>query len=369
MELLSSVLPVVLLGTCLSLIPVLTRPGLQFGVRVPPDRVDAPVIRQQRRHYLWWTGSLTGGFVVAAAGLAAGTSPLAAGLIPMLIIPAQLGTATAGYLVARHRIRQAKDAQDWYHGLTQVIAADTSWRTEPERFPIRWALPSVAVLAVTAVIGAVRYPSLPERLPIHFTWSGTPDGWAGTSALSAFSLVATQLLVTLLIGALLVAGFRSRPDLDADAPGRSARRYRAFLQITARSVLALAALTNLGLMLACLQMWQLVRISGATAALPGLVGGVIVLAAAVRTGQAGTRLREPAGDEPAGDEPATDTAHRDDDRFWTLGIFYANRDDPAVLVPKRFGVGWTINVANPRTWPMIAVVIVLIIAPALLAAL
>lgn len=38
---------------------------------------------------------------------------------------------------------------------------------------------------------------------------------------------------------------------------------------------------------------------------------------------------------------------RDDDRYWYAGIFYNNPDDPAVFVPRRFGLGWTVNFGNP----------------------
>ena len=35
-------------------------------------------------------------------------------------------------------------------------------------------------------------------------------------------------------------------------------------------------------------------------------------------------------------------------------MIYANREDPSVFVPQRFGVGWTMNVARPATWLAIA---------------
>ena len=44
----------------------------------------------------------------------------------------------------------------------------------------------------------------------------------------------------------------------------------------------------------------------------------------------------------------SDIIYRDDDRYWYGGIFYYNPDDPAVLVPRRFGFGWTLNFGNPR---------------------
>ena len=66
-------------------------------------------------------------------------------------------------------------------------------------------------------------------------------------------------------------------------------------------------------------------------------------------GQGGFRLSGGS----AGYGPAAGT-DRDDDRFWKAGLIYLNRDDPAIMVSARFGVGWTFNVANPMSWLIIA---------------
>jgi uncharacterized membrane protein len=47
-----------------------------------------------------------------------------------------------------------------------------------------------------------------------------------------------------------------------------------------------------------------------------------------------------------GSEKATRADAPDDDRYWRGGVIYINRDDPAVFVPKRFGVGWTVNLGS-----------------------
>lgn len=44
----------------------------------------------------------------------------------------------------------------------------------------------------------------------------------------------------------------------------------------------------------------------------------------------------------------TDIIFRDNDRYWYGGVFYNNPDDPDILVPKRFGLGWTVNLGNPK---------------------
>ena len=45
----------------------------------------------------------------------------------------------------------------------------------------------------------------------------------------------------------------------------------------------------------------------------------------------------------------TSTVFRDDDRYWSGGIFYNNPDDPALFVPKRYGLGWTLNFGHPQS--------------------
>ncbi|HET9111045.1 MAG TPA: DUF5808 domain-containing protein [Ktedonobacterales bacterium] len=54
---------------------------------------------------------------------------------------------------------------------------------------------------------------------------------------------------------------------------------------------------------------------------------------------------------------------RDDERYWFAGVFYYNPDDPDALVPKRFGIGWTINFAHPIGKILAALMIIMILLP------
>lgn len=53
-------------------------------------------------------------------------------------------------------------------------------------------------------------------------------------------------------------------------------------------------------------------------------------------------------------------ALRADDDNWKLGIFYTSMKDPAPLVPKRYGWGWTANFGSPWTW-LLGIVIVAVL--------
>jgi uncharacterized membrane protein len=51
------------------------------------------------------------------------------------------------------------------------------------------------------------------------------------------------------------------------------------------------------------------------------------------------------------------------DDAWKGGVFYFNRQDPSLFVPKRFGIGYTINFANRWSWLVVSILVVLILAP------
>jgi uncharacterized membrane protein len=164
-------LPVAMVGLFTCIVPALTAPTLQFGVRIPPQRVQAPVVRRQRRAYFWRTGAVAVAVTAAAVFVPPGSAWLTGALV---LVPLAAGLGC--YFLARERIIAVKEAEDWYGGLRQTIATDTAWRTDPERFPVLWLLPAVAVIAATVVVGVVRYPDLPDQLAVHFTASGTSTG-------------------------------------------------------------------------------------------------------------------------------------------------------------------------------------------------
>jgi uncharacterized membrane protein len=63
--------------------------------------------------------------------------------------------------------------------------------------------------------------------------------------------------------------------------------------------------------------------------------------------------------------------NRDDDRYWIAGMFYVNRDDRAILVPKRhggpfgLGIGRTLNLGHPVSWLIMAAPVAIAVLTAL----
>lgn len=63
------------------------------------------------------------------------------------------------------------------------------------------------------------------------------------------------------------------------------------------------------------------------------------------------------------DQQGSDMIDRRDARYWFAGVFYYNPEDPNAIVPKRFGLGWTVNVAHPVGKVFLAIIIAMILLP------
>ena len=230
---------------------------------------------------------------------------------------------------------------------------DTALRTDPPRFPWLWLVPPVVVTVATAVIGGFLYPHLPEVLAVHYNADGVADRHATKSVGTAFALVFVQIGVTaLLAGIAMTIVFRSRSDLDPAHPVSSSRWHRRYVDIGARALLGLVTMIDLGMLGASLLTWT----GTATRWAPLVVVIPILLAVAVT-------LTVLARNNKVRDDGEEDTGltHRDDDRYWRGGLFYVNRDDHTLFVPRRFGIGWTLNFGNPRAAMLLVGIVAVIV--------
>jgi uncharacterized membrane protein len=309
--------------------PLVSRPTVQFGVRVPPERVAAPVIGRERHRYVWRSAviAIAGTILVFATG---GDAPWWLSRIVLVLV---MATDAVLFWWAHRCIARVKSAEGWFAGRRQTVVTDTGWRSEPVRFPAAWLLPAVAIIVATAVVGVLRYPDLSAHLD-----TGGGRRLASTPA-SAFSTLIGQLFVTGLWTILLTLAFRARPDLDTGDPAASLRAYRRAFVLIGRSGLILAACIDLTLALSALRRWQIADLPIGLVFLPMVLGVAGILAVVVYAG----RIRGRAGTAAAGSD-------RDDDRFWKAGLVYVNRDDPALMVSARFAFGLTPNLGNPRVW-------------------
>lgn len=303
----------------LLLLPRLALGGLFFGLTVPPGFADGA---EGRRIASRFRRAILAGSALALACVAAGAAasapwPGAAGLA------AQALGGTWAWVAARRRAA--------VHAVTTASSVRRAALAAPPPavWPLLEAVP-FAILGGAASLLHARWAEIPPVFPVHFALDGTPDGFAARTLAGVHGpLLAGAALCGLLV-ALRVGLARGGRALAADPRGAAVRRLSLasllWAELLVAATLACAGLTPLG-------MSPIVSVACC-------VGGVALLLGAVTVALARV-ARTPPG---AGGDNTPDAAWR-----WG-GLFYVNREDPALFVPKRMGLGYTINFGHAGAW-------------------
>lgn len=349
-------LTLVAIAVIMLLLPAMMPPTLPLGVSVPVERQDEPVIRAALRHYRWMVAAswLLAVIIVLLLGLA---SSILASLVGILVF---IAGATTAYIVARQGIVRAKHEEQWYQGVPVRLVGSVTVDPVHTPVPAGWFAASLLLIAVAVAIGIGVYDTLPQQLPTHWGINGEPGRFSDKSVWSVFGPLIIGTIVVVAVFALSfvnrVVPVRAVASASGEDNALRTRANRAALSTLLGRMMFVIALVISWLSIAS---WLFPQERWA------VLLGVIVLfvllllvlvAFLVRWRRNVARgIPKPGSPEPAADSP-------DDDRFWKAGIFYVNRDDPAIVVQRRFGVGWTVNLGNPAGIAIGIAFVVIIVA-------
>ena len=233
------------------------------------------------------------------------------------------------------------------------------------RPPIVWPILAVLAIAIAVAIGVAEYPHLPDPIATRFDLAGHATATAAKSIWSVFGALMIAAAVVLLLSGLSVAAsrFTVRP-VGGDTATQASTRARVQRGVLAALLSQLSFVIALGMSVIVVTQWLAggSSVIGWSAIVLVVLVVVVVITAVVRTrrGLDGVNRR---------DEPRRSPDAPDDDRHWKGGMIYVNRDDPAVWVPKRFGLGWTLNLGRPAGVAIIVLLLLVVIGGVLAAVL
>lgn len=329
-------------------VPFFVKKTEVFGIYVPAEYTHQPTLVKMKKRY----ALLVSGIGLAAAvfylfefsgGAAAGNA------IALWGIGLQFGVLLFSmglYLFFHLQVKAEKQRQQWTAGKKVKVIVDLQFRQDLEMIAgIAFLLPAIVTCGLILYTLST-YGSLPDRIPVHWGPSGEPDRFTDKNVFTSQSL----LLVLLVLQIMFYAINRSLKESGAKIRATGIKRSRE-RELASRKygswLLFIAALSST-LLLGNLQLSMIhPEMAGSLWTLSFILGFLIVVlgAAAVYTfkiAKSGSDVEELPAEQGVMDA--------DDDRFWKAGIVYFNREDPSVMVEKRFGVGWTVNFGNPKSW-------------------
>jgi uncharacterized membrane protein len=326
MNTLMMLFPVVLTGVLLALLPHYYRPNYVFGITVPPEfHATAKALSARRafqRDVFLWTSLAAALLLVWPRSHTVQTTA-----VPVV----QIGGVLWSWLRQRRLIRPYAVAPSTVREAGLTMATERMYGGW-----LAWILPFV-LMALAAIYIQQNAHLLPDRIPTHYGFKG-PDAWGPRNWRTLYmpliiGALAMSTLVT--IGVAMSFGARRGATPEQDAFRRA----------------------NLRLLLGV--HWSIAFMFGVfgTAPVREVIGPAIPwwIPLAVIHGVVfifGWQVFKANGVSP-GPDPTPDEC-------WHAGDFYYNPADPAIVVEKRFGIGYTINMAHKVFWLLLGQIVLIL---------
>jgi uncharacterized membrane protein len=333
-------------------VPFYIRKSIAFGVSVPEIEYHSEFFTKLRYRYLA-TCLIIGSILAIVSTLAyIWVSAKATMWIHLATILIYLVFTAFLYLAFYRKVLAYKQNSNWKVESTSaaVLTSDESEKKPLSQF---WFLAYLAIIIGTLAAVYIKFPSLPEQIPMHYNIMGQVDRFATKTVKTFLQIPIIQLLIGLLFFSINFAISHSKRQSGVGDIESGFKKDRAFQVIMSKTLFFIGLMTMLlfsTIELSILMiLGQQFTIIAPVVFLIAIFGMVIYLL--TKVGQGGSRIK---------DGEATSSKIVEDDSRWILGVFYYNKDDPSFFVEKRFGMGYSVNFGNPKSWIAILALIVLI---------
>lgn len=345
---------VLFISNCIfAFIPHWTRKTENFGISIPEHLYDRKDFKKMRFTYTYILLSL---HVVSTAILLVIFFKLTenvffTSLIAVIFI--FIFVSFILYLPFHFKMKRIKMNEKWKEEQTEVLIIDMKFSEEKTNYSQWWFIIPLIISLLTIIFTFSMYEQIPNNIPFHTSLSGEVT-YKNKSVGALLFMPAIQLFM---LGIFLFVNYiikHSKRVVSVQNPEQSKRQNVIFRKRWSLFTVAMSVVMTL--LLSFIQFTfiypALIRIENFV--LYSIIGLILVGAVglSITTGQGGSRIKIKGAAQSSQIE-------RDEDRYWKLGQFYFNKDDPSIFIEKRFGIGWTNNWAQPISWILLAVIIVI----------
>lgn len=317
--------------------PVTRGPRAFFGVRVETGYFEGAAKRVLLRYRL-----VLGAVFLLIVAIAAGLRSFVSEVI--VLVGAELALAVAAFAVYM-RFASAVRPHASAGGGTRFAS---SMRVRGARNH-GWLDAIVAAFAAFAFVAPVLfYDEMPLRIPIHWNVTGTADGWVERNVFAILFIPALGAYMQFFLYVLRRDFAGAKMTLPADSTEEYLAAKEKYLQtnidtldwtrLTIAVTFCSIALLQTSTAVERLRAMEPIARTAVFLGIAALLGGITFFI--VRMIRINARLQQQTGNDYA--QRSVDESH------WLHGgLTYSNPEDPALVVEKLVGVGYTLNMAHP----------------------
>ena len=246
------------------------------------------------------------------------------------------------------KMRNLKNKKGWKVLSKNVVIVETGLRQPQKNSRVkavdtRYYLILLIIPLIISILTLINYNSIPQLIPVHYNVSGVVDKVVEKGTIAAYmNLAGIPFMLVLMIFFFMFINnitVKSKSDLFSGKIKETIEKKLLFKKYVSifTWILALETLIIMAIPQICI----IFNLSIEIMTIPMIIlfiSIVIFLVMSYYLGQGGRNIKT----NEEGEEN-----YRDDDDKYILGALYYNKKDPALMVEKRIGVGWTVNLAHP----------------------
>lgn len=339
-------------------IPFLVKRTVVFGVTIPEQHIQNEKLVLYKKSYtrsILLTALLLIGIYLIWSLTANPTEEFIV-LVGVIIQFGLMLISISLYFYYHGKTIQVKKAEKFTEDLKQVKVTDLTIRSQDEMLP--WYLYLLPIIVTAGLMGytLLQYEILPEQIPTHWGINGEADAFTEKTPFSVISMSLILFVIQLMLLGINIATKKSGIKLSATTTNASKIR-----QLSLRKYSSWFTFLTVVLITFMFSYFQLNTIHPSLFSNHSILAAPLIFMIVILVGSIVFAVKVGRADKQVLDQPTEHITDIDEDAYWKGGLFYFNRNDPSILVEKRFGVGWTLNFANPLGYLIVIVPLIIVL--------
>lgn len=319
--------------------------GIYFGARIPKKYQESSEIKALDKDYKRKILYIFGVYFVITNVFIISNLKASESILSMIMTISLIGALlihTILFGIYYKKIKELKENNSWNYKTSNVVVVDTTLRKpkKNEKYKAlnqKFFLIPILISIIILVLTILRREYILNMNPYDI-----------------YKIPVNQIIMCIFIFVLIKITLNSKVDLNSGNIEIAVKRKKRFRRLI--SIFIFITEIEMLLLYSTIQLGIIYEIY--TKSLEGFINIVISISmlifiiAFILIGQGGRNIKE---------DSEGDDLYKDDDDKWVWGMFYYNKNDLALMVEKRVGIGYTINFANKKAIILLVLLIVLII--------